>query len=283
MVFFIFVVCTAACLLPLGDPRCSRLSPRRGLLVDDVLAEWMFMNVSLLAVYFAWIPGPIARKKSPISISTTASSPLAYSGWLLNGLLLCGGFGGVSRSLEDPARHRLQPWPYPRGGAAGAGGASLALGPAGPRLASKFNYLAILEVAALFVGIFICMTPALELLNHHGDKLGVDSPTKFFWMTGLLSSVLDNAPTYVVFFQTAKTLPGGTAITSNIDAALLTAISLGAVFMGANTYIGNAPNFMVRAIAEKSGVRMPSFFGYIGYSMAVLVPLYLVMTLIFLR
>ena len=103
----------------------------------------------------------------------------------------------------------------------------------------------------------------------------------FFWATGSLSSVLDNAPTYVVFFETAKTL-GGENLIAGVAEHLLIAISLGAVFMGAMTYIGNGPNFMVKAIAEKSGIRMPSFFGYMVYSCLILLPLLVVTTLLFL-
>jgi Na+/H+ antiporter NhaD/arsenite permease-like protein len=156
---------------------------------------------------------------------------------------------------------------------------------------NQFNYHAILEVAALFIGIFICMQAPIEILRANGDKLEqyLSSPMRFFWATGILSSCLDNAPTYVVFFETATTmtpadatnampLPGGAAILQ----PMLVAISLGAVFMGAMTYIGNGPNFMVKSIAEQSGIKMPSFFGYMLYSIVILIPLFLVMTWVFL-
>jgi Na+/H+ antiporter NhaD/arsenite permease-like protein len=104
---------------------------------------------------------------------------------------------------------------------------------------------------------------------------------QFFWLTGSLSAVLDNAPTYVVFFETAKTL-GGQNLIAGVQQTLLVGISLGAVFMGAMTYIGNGPNFMVKAIAEKSGIRMPSFFGYVAYSGLILLPILVVTTVIFL-
>jgi Na+/H+ antiporter NhaD/arsenite permease-like protein len=114
--------------------------------------------------------------------------------------------------------------------------------------------------------------------------MGVDTAQNFFWITGGLSAVLDNAPTYVVFFETARTLnEGGQAIpTTVINETFLIAISLGAVFMGAMTYIGNGPNFMVKAIAETSGIKMPSFFGYLKYSCGILLPILLITTLIFL-
>ena len=150
------------------------------------------------------------------------------------------------------------------------------------RRKNAFNYDAILEVAALFIGIFICMQIPVQILNTYGPTLGVDSPQKFYWGTGLLSSFLDNAPTYVVFFETAKTMDGEGARVAGVLISHLCAISLGAVFMGAMTYIGNGPNFMVKAIAESNNVKMPSFFGYMIYSCLVLLPVSLVMSLIFL-
>ena len=121
---------------------------------------------------------------------------------------------------------------------------------------------AIIEVAALFIGIFVCMQPALQILSASGSYLVERfqmGPEKFFWATGFLSAFLDNAPTYLVFFKTAQdpaTIAG--SVTGGVNEMILAGISLGAVFMGAMTYIGNGPNFMVKAIAEKSGVRMPS-------------------------
>ena len=151
---------------------------------------------------------------------------------------------------------------------------SLGMGPHTVRDANSFDYLAIVEVAVLFIGIFVAMQPALEILNARGANLGIDTPTKFFWASGWLSSVLDNAPTYLVFFKTAQTLSGDAAVqVGGVAEPLLRGISMGSVMMGAMTYIGNGPNFMVKAIAEKSGVRMPSFFGYLAYSVVVLLPI----------
>jgi Na+/H+ antiporter NhaD/arsenite permease-like protein len=155
---------------------------------------------------------------------------------------------------------------------------------------NDFNYHAILEVAALFIGIFIAMQIPIEILNAKGPELGLTRPWHFFWATGLLSAFLDNAPTYVVFFTTAEslthqagtgvlTLAGGQFILQN----LLVGISLGAVFMGAMSYIGNGPNFMVKSIAEQAGVKMPSFFGYMLYSCLILLPLFVLVTVIFVR
>jgi Na+/H+ antiporter NhaD/arsenite permease-like protein len=140
---------------------------------------------------------------------------------------------------------------------------------------NHFTFGAIIEVAALFVGIFICMQPALQILGVKGSELGLATPAHFFWATGGLSSVLDNAPTYLVFFKTAQSLPANPNIApvAGVDPLILAAISLGAVFMGAMTYIGNGPNFMVRASAESAGVKMPSFFGFMVYSCLILLPI----------
>ena len=128
------------------------------------------------------------------------------------------------------------------------------------------------------------MIPALALLKAHGSSLGLESSYEFFWATGVLSSFLDNAPTYLVFLTTAGSLgfaEGVFTTVGTIGAQMLMAISAGAVFMGANTYIGNAPNFMVRSIAEENKIPMPSFFGYMVWSLCFLVPLFLIDTVVF--
>ena len=169
-------------------------------------------------------------------------------------------------------------------------GLSLWLTPAALRQENQFDWSPIKEVAKLFLGIFVAMIPALAMLQagEQGAMAGlvrwVTSPegqpinTLYFWMTGALSSFLDNAPTYLVFFNLAH----GDA--THLMTALpntLTAISAGAVFMGANSYIGNAPNFMVKSIADGQGVAMPSFFGYMLWSGAILLPLFGVLTVVF--
>ena len=158
---------------------------------------------------------------------------------------------------------------------------SLATTPHGVRTANGFSWGAMVEVAVLFVGIFITMVPPLALLSLHGAKLGLDEPWQYFWLTGSLSAFLDNAPTYLVFFNTAGGQANLAVLLSEVKT--LAAISCGAVFLGAMTYIGNAPNFMVKSIAETSRIRMPSFFGYMVWSVGILGPLLLVMSLIFLR
>ena len=144
-------------------------------------------------------------------------------------------------------------------------------------------------MAKLFSGIFISIIPAIAILHADMNSAlsglismvrtadGLDNHTMFFWLTGVLSSFLDNAPTYLVFFNTA----GGDAQRLMSEAGTLLAISAGAVFMGANTYIGNAPNFMVRSIAESGGIKMPSFFGYMAWSVGILIPCFILMTVLF--
>ena len=162
---------------------------------------------------------------------------------------------------------------------------SLLTTPKGVRKANNFSWSPILEVAILFVGIFVTMTPAMMYLNQHAMQLGFSEPWQFYYATGSLSSFLDNAPTALAFHTVATGLnpEAGVAIVAGIPEMLLTAISLGAVFFGAMTYIGNGPNFMVKAIAEEEGVKMPSFFGYmLKFSLVVLLPVYIIVQLIFL-
>ncbi|HZW09050.1 MAG TPA: sodium:proton antiporter, partial [Phycisphaerales bacterium] len=155
--------------------------------------------------------------------------------------------------------------------------------------ANAFTFAPVKEVGLLFVGIFATMAPALGYLSARGGSLGLDSPTAFYFGAGSLSAVLDNAPTYLNFLQVsfgereinAETVRAYLAAQAGEDA--LVAISLGAVFFGAMTYIGNGPNFMVRAIAEASGLRMPSFFGYVLRSVAILLPVLVVIWAIFIR
>lgn len=167
---------------------------------------------------------------------------------------------------------------------------SLGMTPHGARAGNDFNWAPMAEVAKLFAGIFLTIIPVIAMLRAGtdgafagvvrmvSDTNGQPVDSMYFWATGILSSFLDNAPTYLVFFNTAG---GDPATLMTRDASTLAAISAGAVFMGANTYIGNAPNLMVKAIAESRGVRMPSFFGYMAWSCAILLPIFLVMTFLF--
>lgn len=154
---------------------------------------------------------------------------------------------------------------------------------------NKFTWAPIIEVAVLFLGIFTTMTPALAYLKAHAAELGLNTPWQFYYSTGMLSSFLDNTPTAVAFHSVATGLTAeqmtafACPIVAGIPEILLKAISLGAVMFGAMTYIGNGPNFMVKAIAEESGIKMPSFFGYVlKFSLVVLLPIYIIVQLIFL-
>jgi Na+/H+ antiporter NhaD/arsenite permease-like protein len=251
--------------------------------------SWLFVNGALVAVYFLadhFIFYP-RETTEDVAADEARVRRLTFSGLWPNALLLVGIVFSVA--LLDPSKPfpgtQWHPWLYLREMVQLALVAvSLLMGPRRVRDANNFDYLAIVEVAALFIGIFIAMQPALEILNARGATLGIDTPQKFFWASGWLSSVLDNAPTYLVFFKTAQTMPSdAAALVGGVAEPLLRGISLGSVMMGAMTYIGNGPNFMVKTIAEKSGVRMPSFFGYMAYSCAVLLPILAVNTFLFLE
>jgi Na+/H+ antiporter NhaD/arsenite permease-like protein len=167
---------------------------------------------------------------------------------------------------------------------------SLGITPAEARQGNDFNWGPMAEVGKLFFGIFVTIIPVLGILKAGMDGAlspiialvsnpdGTPNNAAYFWVTGGLSSFLDNAPTYLVFFNVAG---GDPATLMTTMAGTLAAISAGAVFMGANTYIGNAPNFMVKAIAEDMGVKMPSFFGYMGWSIVFLLPTFAVITVLF--
>jgi Na+/H+ antiporter NhaD/arsenite permease-like protein len=280
---FIFIVCNCGgCLLPLGDPPLflGYLEGVPFLWTLRLWPEWLFVNGLLIATYVLVDSVWFYRReaKADVGRDETRQRRLRICGWELNAPLLVGIVLAVA--LLDPSKPvpgiDWHPWLYLREIVQlFLVAVSLWFGSKEVRDANLFTYGAILEVAALFVGIFICMQPALQILSAKGDELGLNDPPHFFWATGSLSSVLDNAPTYLVFFKTAQameSLPGATLI-AGVEEKILAAISLGAVFMGAMTYIGNGPNFMVRAIAESSGVKMPSFFGYMVYSCAILLPI----------
>jgi len=212
---------------------------------------------------------------------------LQFAGWQINvplllGIVLAVAFLDPSKPFPGTDWH---PWIYLRELVQlSLVAVSLWWGSQHVREQNQFNYGAIIEVAALFIGIFICMQPALQYLSVNGSQMGINTPPKFFWASGSLSSVLDNAPTYLVFFKTAQGMvqEPGAVLEAGVEQSILAAISLGSVFMGAMTYIGNGPNFMVKAIAEKSGVKMPSFFGYMVYSLAILLPILALMVWQFL-
>jgi Na+/H+ antiporter NhaD/arsenite permease-like protein len=292
IVFFIFIVCNCGgCLLPIGDPPLF-LGYLQGVPFRwtwRLWPEWAFVNGLLLVVYLLLDQLWYYRRESLADRErdVTQQRRLSFSGWQLNVPLLAGVVLAVA--LLDPSKPLpgtdWHPWMYLREIVQlGLVAISLLFGNQRVRDENQFNYHAIVEVAALFSGIFITMQPALQILGVYGAELGINSPAQFFWATGTLSSVLDNAPTYLVFFKTAQAMPvpEGIETVAGVQEMILVGISLGAVFMGAMTYIGNGPNFMVRAIAEKSGVKMPSFFGYMVYSCVILLPLFALMVWRFL-
>lgn len=283
LVFFIFIVCNCGgCLLPIGDPPLflGYLEGVPFLWTLRLWREWLFVNGLLIAAYLIVDKLWFYRRETPARVDRDVERThrIRASGWQVNVPLLLGVVLAVA--LLDPSKPvpgtTWHPWMYLREIVQLALVAiSLWWGDYRVRDENHFTFGAIIEVAALFVGIFICMQPALQILGAKGSELGLATPAHFFWATGGLSSVLDNAPTYLVFFKTAQSLPGdpGIARVAGVEPMILAAISLGAVFMGAMTYIGNGPNFMVRAIAESAGVKMPSFFGYMVYSCLILLPI----------
>ena len=273
VVFFIFLVSNiGGCLTPLGDPPLF-LGYLLGVPFTwtfRLFLPWLFTTALVLAVYVLWDRRAHAREaKADVKRDFYEVRRLRVAG-RENLLLLAGVLASVA-FLDAPWREvaivALTLVSYYR---------------TDPELhkANRFTFHPILEVAALFAGIFATMLPALHILQARGAELGVREPWQFFWATGGLSSFLDNAPTYLTFLALAQSLHLPADVVG-VPNALLIAVSLGAVFMGANTYIGNGPNFMVRAIAEERGVKMPSFGGYMLYSGGVLIPVFVVVTLVF--
>ncbi len=289
VVFFIFIVCnTAGLLTPLGPPlflgflrgvpfhRTLRLLPQWGLMVGSLL---ILFNICDEIVFTR---DEVETHRALAEI-VQARHPLRIEGGI-NCLYLLGvmaaviliGYFGWPRGTQESIMITMAVL-------------SWFTTPRAIHRANHFHFHPILEVAALFVGIFVTMVPALEILNARAPSLDLKAPWHFFWMSGVLSSLLDNAPTYMTFTAMASGLVGGSAesltslLQSGFGQRLLAAISCGSVFMGAATYIGNGPNFMVKSIAERQGIRMPSFGGYMLYSGFILMPLFVLVTLIFFR
>jgi Na+/H+ antiporter NhaD/arsenite permease-like protein len=273
VVFFIFLVSNiGGCLTPLGDPPLF-LGYLQGVPFAWTLRlapAWLFTTALVLLIYWVWDTRAHAReKRADLRADRLTVRPLRVAGKenlaLLAGIVLAAAF------LEAPWRELAM--------IALAAGSLLRSDPE-LRRANQFSFHPILEVAAVFAGIFLTMLPALDLLRARGAELGVREPWQFFWATGALSSFLDNAPTYLTFLALAQGQSLGAEVVG-VPHQILIAISLGAVFMGANTYIGNGPNFMVRSIAESRGVKMPSFGGYMVLSGMVLLPVFGIVTAVF--
>ena len=270
--FFILIVSNCGGLLtPLGDPPLF-LGYLRGVPFEwtfRLWPVWLGALAYLLLVFFV-IDKRAHGRERPEALARDAAEklPLRVVGWR-NLPVLAGVVGCV-----------FLPTPWREIAMVALAAVSVAIGPRTAREANEFGWGPIAEVAILFAGIFVTMVPALELLGVHGRALGIDAPWKFFLVTGGLSSVLDNAPTYVTFLSAAQSL-GEPAQVVGVRDVTLAAISCGAVLMGANTYIGNGPNFMVKAIADATGVKTASFFRYALAAVLVLAPVYVVLTVWF--
>jgi Na+/H+ antiporter NhaD/arsenite permease-like protein len=292
-IFFIFIVSnTGGLLTPLGDPPLF-LGFLKG--VDffwtlSLWREWVVMNIALLVVFYIW--DSLAYRKetrTAIRLDQSIIEPLKLKGLGANLPLILLVIGVVV--MQSPLIGQKL------GQLVGTGDLtirrpvgelsllaltllSLMLTPRGLRARNSFSWGPIVEVAVLFIGIFVTMVPALALLDQYGGRFGLSKPWQYFWLTGSLSSVLDNAPTYVSFATLASSGHDMKWLMAN-KPDLLAAISCGAVFMGAMTYIGNGPNFMVKAMAEHANYKMPSFVGYLKYSLGVLLPLCVLITFLF--
>jgi Na+/H+ antiporter NhaD/arsenite permease-like protein len=273
MIFFIFLVANIGGLLtPLGDPPLL-LGYLRGVPFSwtlRLLPHWGFAVAILLLVYFVWDSILYGWEPAQAVVRDEAERRPLHLHGALNFLWLLGVVLAVA-FIHAPWREALILL---------FTGLSLWLTSRDIRRANEFSLGPMVEVAVLFLGIFVTMIPALEILGARGSELGVREPWQFFWVTGGLSSFLDNAPTYLTFLALGQGLRLSDEVVG-VPHAILAGISVGAVFMGANTYIGNAPNFMVKAIAEASRVRMPSFFGYMLYSGVILLPLFAAVTWLF--
>ena len=288
--FFIFLVSNiGGALTPIGDPPLF-LGYLRGVgfwwTLEHLWTLWLPVVVVLLVIFFVLDSQQYANEPAQqLTQDRSVMEPLRLEG-NINFALLAGVIGCVLILSPNPEVPDFRHFYAREAGMAVLAGLSMVLTPPNLRQANAFSWAPILEVAALFIGIFIAMIPATTLLQTYGSELGLSAPWQYFWATGSLSAFLDNAPTYVTFAAVAcGTFPfcetAENLAPLSVEAAsqpILIAISLGAVFLGAGSYIGNGPNFMVRAIAEESGYSMPSFFGYVGYAAAFLGPVFLILT-----
>jgi Na+/H+ antiporter NhaD/arsenite permease-like protein len=303
VVFFIFIVSNCGGLLtPLGDPPLF-LGFLKGvpfLWTLRLWPQWLMVNIALLAIFNVY-DQIILDREERLRRGSQLEEAMKHEPVGIDGLWNFVFLAGIVATIFCSGQYH---WPYGVQETLMLVLAVLAYVTTRPanRAANKFTFGPIIEVAVLFIGIFITMAPALQVLNawgaglrlHDLGQFGMKHPWEFFWATGVLSSFLDNAPTYLTFAATAAGKEGIAVDTANYLAqflakgganaeALLAAISCAAVFMGANTYIGNGPNFMVKAIAEENGVQMPSFFGYMAYSGLILIPIFIVVTIVFFR
>ncbi len=303
MVFFIFIVSNVGgALTPLGDPPLF-LGFLQGVdffwTLRNILPETLFVTAVLLALFYA-IDRHHYRKEGVLPVDPTPDTRrIAFDGarnfWLLAvivALVLLSGMWKSGVAFDVLGTPVGLPGLVRDVGLVIVTLLSMKITPSQVHADNQFGWGPMAEVAKLFAGIFLTIVPVIAMLKAglHGPfgavvaavtrPDGQPDPAMYFWATGVLSSFLDNAPTYLVFFNTAG---GDAQALMTTHAATLAAISAGAVFMGANSYIGNAPNLMVKAIAEDRGVRMPSFFGYMAWSCTILLPLFILCTFLFLR
>jgi Na+/H+ antiporter NhaD/arsenite permease-like protein len=291
ILFFIAVVANCGGLLtPLGDPSLFLLYLRG---VDfswfvKLLPEWALVNGLLLLVYF--LCDSYFYRKEPIENiirDKTEIEPLKIVGGL-NFIWLIGIVASVAfitsktffNTPEEIENHGNIFKLIQSGALIIMALLSLAFTKKVVRQANKFSWAPITEVAFLFLGIFITMVPALLYLSENAASFGLSESWHFYYAAGTLSSFLDNAPTAISFYELAKGMPNLAGNIAGISEIIMKAIAVGAVFFGAMTYIGNGPNFMVKAIAEENKIQMPSFFGYmIKFSLIVLLPIYIIVQL----
>ena len=277
VIFFIFVVSNIGGLLtPVGDPPLF-LGFLRGVpflwTVRNLWQIWLFATGSTIGIFYV-----LDRKMYASEASGGVGHNLQHAEKTF--LSIHGKENFLYLGMAISAVFLPSPWREITMVAAGV--ISVRRTPEHIRRENGFTYHPIGEVAILFATIFATMMPALIILKARGGDLGISSPSQFFWTAGSLSSFLDNAPTYLTFLSVAQGVCGENADIVGVSTPILRAISAGAVMMGANSYIGNAPNFMVKSIAEGEGVRMPSFFGYMGYSVFILLPVFILVTWFFL-
>jgi len=295
VLFFIAVVANCGGLLtPLGDPPLFMMYLRGAefFWFLKLFPEWLFTNFSIILFYF-FVDTFYYKKEAPIDIymDRTNIQPIRIKG-KRNFLFLIGVVLGVAFINEETLVFMKENHYYVflrEGFLVLMTILSLTLTTWEARVDNKFSWGPIIEVAFLFIGIFVTMVPALEYLKIHATELGITSASQFYYATGILSSFLDNTPTAVTFYYLElglvtvnPELINGT-IVAGIPQEIMTAISTAAVFFGAMTYIGNGPNFMVKAIAEEQGIKMPDFFSYMfKFSIIVLLPVYILVQLIFI-
>lgn len=298
VVFFIFIVSNCGGLLtPLGDPPLF-LGFLKGVSFGWTLRlwpQWATVNGLLLVVFYIWDSIAIHREAHSPAEEAALETPASPEKFGIDGLHNFMGLGGIVAVIFCSGQglgNGGEPWPFgvQEGLMLAVSAVCYVLTTKEIREKNRFGFGPIIEVAVLFAGIFATMIPALAILNVKGASLGINSPAQFFWASGILSSFLDNAPTYLTFAVTACGIHGVNAeqgryleefLKLPVAAPILAAISCGSVFMGANTYIGNGPNFMVKAIAEENNVRMPGFFGYMAYSGAILIPIFVIVTFLY--